>query len=326
MSFLQALQCQNTGSPPIWCLRQAGRYMAAYRRLRERYSFEELCCTPGLAAEVTLQPIQAFNFDAAILFSDILLPLKALSIRPSFEGREGPKLFGPPWTQVRRPADLSGSLMEAIGNVYSAAQILVGQLDRPLIGFSGAPWTLAAFIIEGGSSKEFRKAKAAIGTPELDRLISLLEDLVVEHLRLQVQAGCRVLQVFDSCVDLLAPSATEQYSFKPFERILRRLPPCPIIFYKARAGQYPSGAALSFDDSVDLSKMRPLLPPSTTIQGNLDPHWLLQPKEKLVAQVRRICDPMKTDPGFIFNLSRGILPETSEEAVQWLVDAVRAKT
>ena len=301
--------------------------MAAYRSLRKSYSFDELCLIPELAVNVTLQPIRAFDFDAAILFSDILLPLKALGIHPSFEAPDGPKLSGPPWTQIARPVNMAASLMETIGGVYTAAQMLVEQLDRPLIGFSGAPWTLAAFIIEGGSSKEFRKAKAAIGTPHLAVLMKILEDLAVEHLKLQIQAGCRVLQIFDSRVDLLPPSAVEEYSFAPFERIASRRPSCPLIFYKARAGQYPQagGAALSFDDSVDIAKIRSSLPPSTPVQGNLNPHWLMRPRDELVSEVRRICDPLKGDPGFIFNVSQGILPETSEEAVQWLVDAVREK-
>lgn len=363
-------------------MRQAGRYMASYQALRKRYSFTELCLTPELAAEVTLQPIQAFDFDAAILFSDILFPLKVLGVTPCFEEKEGLRLNGPVWTELSGPTDLAAALKESIGGVYTAASMLVQGLDRPLIGFSGAPWTLAAFLIEGGTSQDFRKARAALQSPQLKSLMKLLEDLVVAHLKLQIEAGCHAIQIFDSRVDLLPPSAVEEYSFAPFRRIVSRLytnetknrnfanaeshrfdsektspllfignvfseskmgfsakaktdsssrlciPPCPVIFYKARASEYPlvEGTALSFDTSVDLSMVRARLPSSTAIQGNLDPHLLLGPRQELIRQVRQICYSMQEDKGFIFNLANGILPGTDEGAVQCLVETIRETT
>ena len=305
--FLEALRCSHEGTPPVWCLRQAGRYMAAYRKLKERYSFLELCLIPELAVEVTLQPIQAFDFDAAILFSDILLPLKAIGLEPSFEGPGGPKLTGPTWTELCFPSDLAAALKESIGGVYTAASMLASHLDRPLIGFSGAPWTLASYM----------------GAPFSLSLIKSLEDLVVEHINLQIQAGCRAIQIFDSRIDLLPPDLKAEYSFQPFQRIVRRLAPCPVIFYKAQVGQYPEGTALSCDASIDLPQMRQLLGPSVPLQGNLDPRWLLNPQ--LATKVHRICRSMEEDRGFIFNLSHGILPQTDEAAVRCLVDAVRGR-
>jgi uroporphyrinogen decarboxylase len=283
---------------------------------------------PELAVEVTLQPIQAFDFDAAILFSDILFPLKVLGITPCFEEKEGLRLNGPVWTELSCPTDLAAALKESIGSVYTAASMLVQNLDRPLIGFSGAPWTLAAFLIEGGSSQDFRKARAALQSPRFKRLISLLEDLIVAHLKLQIEAGCHAIQIFDSRVDFLPHSAVEEYSFAPFRRIVSRLPPCPVIFYKARASGYPlvERTALSFDTSVDLSMVRQTLPHSTAIQGNLDPHLLLGPREELIRHVRQICYSMQEDKGFIFNLANGILPGTDEGAVQCLVETIREAT
>lgn len=299
--------------------------MASYQALRKRYSFTDLCLTPELAVEVTLQPIKTFDFDAAILFSDILFPLKVLGVTPCFEEKDGLQLIGPDWTKLCRPTDLAGALKESIGSVYTAAAILAPSLDRPLIGFSGAPWTLAAFLIEGGSSQEFCKARAALESPYFKRLMGLLEDLVIEHIRLQIQAGCHAIQIFDSRIDALPISAREEYSFAPFRRIINRLPPCPVIFYKASASGYPlvNGTALSFDTSVDLSTLRSVLPRSTAIQGNLDPRLLLGPREELIFQVRHICRSMQEDKGFIFNLANGILPGTDEGAVQCLVETIR---
>jgi uroporphyrinogen decarboxylase len=301
--------------------------MAAYKKVKDRFSFAQLCLTPELAVEVTLQPLQAFDFDAAILFSDILFPLEALGIHPSFETERGPKLSGCAWEGLLPPADLSSALIETIGGTYTAASMLSSHLDRPLIGFSGAPWTLAAFIVEGGAPKGAQKTLSALSGPLFASLMRTLEDLVVEHVKLQIRAGCHAIQIFDSCVDLLPQSLVEKYSFLPFQRIVSRLPPCPIIFYKARKDLYPKGskAALSFDDSIDISLIRPHLSPSTAIQGNLDPQWLLKPREELAAEVRRICDSMKGDQGFIFNVARGILPQTSEEAVRCLVDTVKGR-
>jgi uroporphyrinogen decarboxylase len=299
--------------------------MAAYRALRERYSFTELCLTPELALEVTLQPVRAFDVDAAILFSDILFPLNVLGITPCFEAKNGFHLTGPLWTELHRPTDLAAALQERICGVYTAVSMAVSNLDRPLIGFSGAPWTLAAFLIEGGSSRDFTSARAALGSPQLKTLMRTLEELVIEHLRLQIQAGCHAIQIFDSRVDLLPDSALEEYSFEPFRRIASRVPPCPILFYKAQASRYPRvpGIALSFDSSVDISTVRTSLPPPTAIQGNLDPRCLLGPRDELATRVRRICNAMRGDTGFIFNVSHGILPETNEEAVRCLVETIR---
>jgi uroporphyrinogen decarboxylase len=356
--FLDALLCKNdSGTIPVWLMRQAGRYMESYRKLRERYSFHELCCIPELAARVTLQPIKTFDFDAAILFSDILLPLIAVGIKTIFRDEQGPLLIGPSWEEIRLPSEISPLLEEALPGVYQAAALLSQSLDRPLIGFSGAPWTLAAYLIEKEHAPTWPKASAALlrKPAAVHTLIHMLEDVVVSHLTLQIKAGVHAVQLFDSHSSLIPPSLFQEIAVLPVCRIMRRLPPCPVIIYKAdlqtgllylssllpnpqdntptsetmavplhhSAASKLSAVALSFDDTTKMADLRLALPQKAAIQGNLDPKLLGGPKELLMHEIRQICSCMRTDKGFIFNLSGGIPPNTDEETIHRLVEIVR---
>lgn len=328
--FLQALSCNNTtGKIPVWLMRQAGRYMASYRSLRAQYSFHDLCLTPELAARVTCLPIEAFDFDAAILFSDILLPLMALGVHTVFREQKGPQLISQGWATLRPPVDSTSALQETIPGVYRAASLLCHSLDRPLIGFSGAPWTLAAYLIEEEASVSWPKTLNAVLTnlQEVKTLILALEEMVVAHLTLQIQAGVSAIQIFDSHAAILPDDKVEELSIQPILRIIRRLPTCPIIVYKVTdrtAHFFTSGpAALSCDSSVDISSLRASIAPSIALQGNLDPQLLLGSKEILLQKVRHICSCMREDKGFIFNLSGGVPPQTDEETIRLLIATVR---
>ena len=308
-------------------MRQAGRYMAAYRKLREKYSFEQLCLIPELAAEVTLQPIQAFDVDAAILFSDILFPLTLFGVELSFDPK--PVLVSQPWLTLQPPRDITSALQERLSGIYEATQMLSTQLDRPLIGFAGAPWTLAAFLIEGGASQNWERAQQAIRyQPTLFRALLLgLEEIVIAHLTLQIQAGCHAVQLFDSLSHLVPDEHLHDLVIGPLQRICQRIPPCPFIYYKASKRflkdclQNRPAFGLSLDETVDITSIRSSIPPSIALQGNLDPALLLSPT--LPDAVRRIRESLSNDPGFIFNLSQGIPPSTPESIIHTLVQLLR---
>lgn len=304
--------------------------MASYRSLKQKHSFHDLCCTADLAAQVTLQPVEAFDVDAAILFSDILLPLCVFGASTEFRESGGPLVTAPSIDQITAPLDISSALQEQLPGVYQAISLLTRSIDRPLIGFSGAPWTLAAYLIEKGSSPSWPAACSAIvHQPQLLlRLVRALEDLAVAHLTLQIRAGVKAVQLFDSLSHLLPSSHFEALSCQPILRIIKRLPPCPVIIYKATHQNAPlylsSGAAgLSCDETVDLATSRTLIPQPIAIQGTLSPQLLLGPSDHLVEEIRRICSCMNSDRGFIFNLSGGVPPQTAENTVRLLVETVR---
>jgi len=328
--FLDALSCQNQSRPPVWLMRQAGRYMQSYQALRKKYSFSQLCLIPELAAQVTLQPIQTFDVDAAILFSDILFPLSTLGYDISFSPR--PTISGPPWQQATSPVDIEAALKENIGGTYTAASLLCESLDRALIGFAGAPWTLAAYLIEGGSSRggssrKWSKVQQALqkNLNEVISLVSCLEPIVTTHLRLQIQAGCNALQLFDSQNALLPPPLFKTLCLLPLKRILSELDSFPLIYFKAASSNITSLssiAPLSVDQTISLNNIRHRIPHHLAIQGNLDISLLQEPK-KAIATAQQICTCMQHDPGFIFNLSGGIPPTTKEETVRRLVETVQ---
>jgi len=316
--ILDALSCKNSSRPPIWLMRQAGRYMKSYQKLRKKHSFIELCLTPELAFDVTMQPVDAFDVDAAILFSDILLPLSSLGYTVRF-GEKGPTIDG----QLSPPPDIEAALQEKIGATYTAATLLSTSLDRPLIGFAGAPWTLAAYLIEGGSSKKWSRTKKALqnNLEEVKALLLLLEPLVTIHLKLQLQAGCSILQLFDSQNSLVPPQYFEELCLAPLKRILSQIE-APLIYFKADSSSLSTITHLSLDHTVPLENIRDRVPKNIALQGNLDPS-LLQDPQRAISTAKEICACMQQDPGFIFNLSGGIPPTTKEETIKKLVETVQ---
>jgi len=335
--LLAALAGQINAPPPIWLMRQAGRYLPEYREIRGKVpSFLDLCRTPELAAEVTLQPLRRFAFDAAIVFSDILIIPYALGQRVEFVEGEGPKLE--PVRDARTVAGLDrANAAEALAPVYETIERVVAELPKtvPLIGFCGAPWTVATYMVEGAGSKDQAAARLLAYRDEatFQRLIDLLIDLSAEYLVNQVKAGARVLQIFDSWAGSLPEDEFERWCITPTKRLVElakaRLPEIPVIGFPRGAGvlaeRYARETgidAIGCDTSMPVGWMR-RLQEHLPVQGNLDPLLLVAGGEALDTRVGAILETLGSGP-FIFNLGHGILPETPIEHVTRLVSLVKA--
>ncbi len=331
--FLAACRLEAVDRPPVWIMRQAGRYLPEYRATRARAgSFLALCRTPALAAEVTLQPVRRFGFDAAIVFSDILLPLAPMGIEFHFPEDGGPRLGHPlqrpeDWARLEPPENGDGTAVVA----ETIARVL--QQLRPgvvLIGFCGAPWTLASYLIEGGTSRDHVATRAAMSAHPVAfrRLLETLADAMAAYLRQQVANGAQAVQVFDSWALALSAEAYGEFVVPALERLLRGLDGAgvPRIVYASGPHNVPLLAglpceAVSVDWRTGLASAATALP-GKAVQGNLDPATLLAPADA----VRRATREMLRDApsrGFIANLGHGILPETPLESVSAFLDTVR---
>ena len=334
--LLLAIQGKKTDRPPFWFMRQAGRYLPEYLKVREETGgFLDLCFSPEKAAEVTLQPLLRFDMDAAILFSDILVVPHALGIAVSFQKGEGPVLEA----RDRPEKILKLAVTDVVSSlkpVYEAVSLIRSRLDKSkaLIGFCGAPWTVATYIVEGGSSRDFAKTrKLAITEPEaFSHLINVLVDASVAHLVAQVKAGADVVQVFDSWASVVPEGEFERWCVEPMKNLVRKFknqcPGTPIIgFPKAigyRAETYAQQTGidvLGLDMSVPLANMQALSKQSA-VQGNLDPQLLAFDKNRAVEQTKAILSTMKNRP-FIFNLGHGIIPQTPVENVEAVSRTIR---
>lgn len=335
--FLRALRRQPVDRTPLWLMRQAGRYLPEYRATRARAGdFLTLCKTPELACEVTLQPIDRYGFDAAILFSDILTVPDAMGLGLHFVDNEGPAFH----RTVRSAADVAALaapdpeaelryVMDAVRTIKAALAARV-----PLIGFAGSPWTLATYMIEGRGSRDFRHAKAMrYDAPQLlQALLDRLVDAVAEYLAAQAAAGADALMIFDTWGGALDPAGYREFSLAPMQGIVKRLaqraPGVPVIlFSKGCAAHLPalaaSGAAgLGVDWTIDLADARAAVGDRVALQGNLDPIALFATPERIQTQVARVLSSYGSGPGHIFNLGHGILPGTPPEHVAALVEAV----
>jgi len=323
---------------PLWLMRQAGRYLPEYRDVRAKAGgFLDLCFTPALATEVTLQPIRRFGFDAAILFSDILVVPWGLNQKVGFQEGEGPKL-----DPIRDATGLAALSIDGmtlrLAPVYETVARLKQDLppETTLIGFAGAPWTVATYMIEGGSSRSFEHARrfAAEDKPGFETLMELLIEATVAHLDAQVKAGAEVVQLFDSWASALEGEAFERWVVAPAKRIVRALkekhPKLPIIGFPRAAGAHYLGYAkatgvdcVSIDQDMPLAFARDVLQPSVAVQGNLDPLVLVAGGQALETRVRAIADALGRGR-FIFNLGHGIVPQTPPDHVAKLVELVRA--
>jgi uroporphyrinogen decarboxylase len=338
MRFLQACERKKTDATPVWFMRQAGRYMAEYRRLKAKYTILELCDQPELAAEVTLQPIRAFDVDAAILFADILLIVRPMGLKLKFVKGEGPDIDPPVRTardvnRLRRfhPEDTKG---KGMGEVLEAVRIIRRELEGrvPLIGFAGAPFTVASYMIEGGPSKDYRNTKAMMhGAPKLwHKLMKLLSDNTADYLKAQVDAGAQAIQLFDSWVGALSQTDFEKY-VKPYSaRILKAVQrkKVPVIHFGTGTTPFlksfanTGGDVVGVDWRPPLDEARKIIPASQAIQGNLDPVHLLLPRPTLKPLVRDVVRRAKGKPGHIFNLGHGIIKETDPDTVKAVADWV----
>ncbi len=329
--FLVALRGERPERRPLWIMRQAGRYLPEYRAVREKASFHELCTTPALACEVTLQPLRRFDLDAMIIFSDILTPLGPMGAEFDFS-QGAPKLAAP----LRDERDFARLEVvdptEQLGFVADAIRLVRSERPQtPLIGFAGAPLTLAAYLVEGGGSSDFRHFKTLLySRPELaEQLLGRLADQVVRHLTMQVEAGCAAVQVFDSWASILHPDDYRRFALPPLRTIMRGLADLGvprILFSKGGAGNLPvlrevGADALSLDWTCDLAQVAAAAP-ELVLQGNLDPVVLFGTEEELVRRARAVCRAGDHARGHVFNLGHGILPPTPPEMVARLVDTV----
>ncbi len=331
--FLKACRREPTDVTPIWLMRQAGRYMAEYRALRSKVSFLDLCKRPELATEVTVTAAVKLGVDAAILFADILLILEPLGFQLEFTKGEGPVIHNP----VHEAADVDrvGHLRDAtpLGFVAEAVRQIRAALpgDMPLIGFAGAPFTLACYAIEGGGSRHYEKAKTFLyrDPAAWDVLMSKLVEATTVYLNAQVAAGAQALQVFDSWVGTLAPHDYRRFVQPHMARLfagLRR--DVPVIHFGTDTGgllelqRDAGGQVIGLDWRVELDGAWERLGPGVAVQGNLDPVVLLGPLAEIERQTRRILDQAAGRPGHIFNLGHGILPQTPVDHARALVEFV----
>lgn len=331
--FLRACRREPTLYTPIWLMRQAGRYMKEYRALRKEYSFLEMCKNPRLAAEVTLQPVGQLQVDAAIIFADILLPLEPMGIELEFAKDEGPVFHHPirEMAQVEKlriiePEEDLPFLMEAIGIVRKE---LDGKI--PLIGFAGAPFTLASYIIEGGHSKNYTLTKGMMyqGRATWDRLMEKLAEVLIRYLNAQIQAGAQALQLFDSWVGCLSPTDYETYVLPYSRKVIEGIDQSvPLIHFATTSStllermKQAGGDVIGVDWRVDLGEAWSRIGYDVAIQGNLDPVILLSSVGLIEKEVKRILQSADGRPGHIFNLGHGVLPNTPVENVAALVDMV----
>ena len=337
--FLQALRREKNDVPPIWFMRQAGRYLPEYQKIRKNYkNFLDMCKEPQTCAELALQPIERFDLDASILFSDILTIPDAFNLGLAFHEGEGPK-FSNPISTPQDIARLEDFQIEKLSYVYKAVEetkkILPATL--PLIGFCGSPWTLAAYSIEGGGSKDFAKTKKFISDhPEAVKdYLEIITDACFQYLKQQVLSGVNALQIFDSWADLLNPNDLETYSLEYTRKLARKLKQdvvtsnTPIILFEKAPQKKISDilfedlSCISLHWSESIERVSENLKGQFAIQGNLNPSFLLESDEIIQAETKKICDAMKNFPGFIFNLGHGITPDIKPEKVQVMIDAVR---
>ena len=339
-ALLRVLRGERVERPPVWLMRQAGRYLPEYRELRQKAgSFLDLCYTPSFAVEVTLQPIRRFDFDAAILFSDILVVPHALGRELWFEEGAGPKLE-PLDDPAAIPELDEQRLHDRLEPVYETLDRLSEALpsQTALIGFAGAPWTLATYMVEGGSSKDFLATKRwAYADPEsFGRLIDTLAEAVAVYLVRQVEAGAQALQIFDSWAGALAADELHRWSLEPIRRIVTRVkavhPDIPVLVFPRMAGpayrvyaETCGAHGLSLDSNVPLDWAARELQDKTVLQGNLDPALLVAGGAALDAGVERILSALGGGP-HIFNLGHGVVPQTPPEHVARLVARVRGES
>jgi uroporphyrinogen decarboxylase len=341
--FLRALRRQPVDMTPVWIMRQAGRYLPEYRATREKAgSFMQLCTTPELACEVTLQPLKRFALDAAILFSDILTIPDAMGLGLYFAEGEGPQFKNP----VRTAADVKRLAVpdpeDKLRYVMDAVRLIRRELDGqvPLIGFAGSPWTLATYMIEGGSSKDFALIKKMLYDQPalLHKLLATTARAVTEYLNAQIAAGVQAVMVFDTWGGALSPRDYKEFSLRYMQEIISGLTreaegrKVPVILFTKGGGQWleamaDSGCdALGLDWTTDLKDARARVGSRVALQGNMDPSVLYASPERIRAEAKSVLASFGQGSGHVFNLGHGIHTGINPDHVAALVDAVHAES
>ena len=332
--IIKAAFSEKTERPPVWMMRQAGRFMKEYWEIKNKYSFLEMCKTPEIAADVTMLPVDLLGIDAAILFSDILVTAEAMGGDLSFNQGVGP-LFANP---VRTNADIDRleiNVMDKLQYVDDAIKVIQQRLNGsiPLIGFAGAPFTVMSYLVEGGSSKDFKLTKLMLhNEPEMaHKLLSKIASVTADYLNLQIAAGVNAIQIFDSWAQALAWDDYKEFSHRYITEIIAKLQrkDIPVIsFCKGSSVFAPLMAeekhdVISIDWNVDLLDIKKRLPSNIAVQGNLDPHILYADKKVIKQRIYALFDRMKGENGFIFNLGHGIMPDIPFDNVKYAVDIIK---
>jgi uroporphyrinogen decarboxylase len=337
-SFVRAIQGEIQARPCFWLMRQAGRYLPEYRATRaQAKGFVDLCLRPDLATEITLQPIRRYGMDAAILFSDILMIPHGLGQKLEFKEGEGPVLE--PVTDAAGVAALEKNLdgvLEKLGPIFETVSRVKSALplDTALIGFAGAPWTVATYMVEGGGSKDFAKIRLlACREPVLfEKLIEILVEATTRYLARQIEAGAEVLQIFDTWAGILPEDEYRRWALEPVKAIIADLrtahPSIPIIYFPKGSGMLYTAAAgevgadaIGIDTSVPLDFAK-MLQREVTVQGNLDPIKLAVGGAQMEEAIKRILGALAGGK-FVFNLGHGVIPQTPPEHVARLAEIVR---
>ena len=332
--FLRACRREPVSRTPVWFMRQAGRYMQEYQKIRANHSILDVCKTPELAAEVTLQPINRFSLDAAIIFADILLPLEPMGLQLTFVEDKGPVISNP----LRDEASINQ--LQVVGGeaflftekaISLARKYLEGRV--PLIGFAGAPFTLASYAIEGGSSRSYIHTKTLMySKPDLwRRLMEKFVAVLMEYLRVQIQAGAQAIQIFDSWVGSLSPGDFREYAFPYVQQMFQMLRKegVPLIYFGTGTATLLSSMkdigsdVVGLDWHVNLDEAWNILGDQVAVQGNMDPVLLYAPIPEIERRVKDILNRAGNKPGHIFNLGHGILPQTPIDHVEATIEFVR---
>lgn len=330
--FLDACWGKPVDRTPVWLMRQAGRYLPEYMAVRSKCTFLELCKTPDLAAEVTIQPVDILGVDAAILFSDILTPVEPMGMKLDFV--PGPVFENP----IRSMADVERlripQMEQDVPYVLETLKILRRELAGkvPLIGFGGAPFTLACYMVEGKGSKDFAQIKRMMyAAPEVyAALMEKITMMDMEYLNAQIKAGAQAIQIFDTWGGILAPVDYERYVLPYTTKLINGLnrTDIPVIHFVKGAGtmldtvKKAGGDVMGLDWHINLGQARDILGPKMAVQGNLDPTVLYAPKEVIETEVKRVLDENAGRPGHVFNLGHGILPTVSAENARFMVECV----
>jgi uroporphyrinogen decarboxylase len=333
--YQRAARGENLAVPPVWLMRQAGRYLPEFREIRKRNGFLDVCQTPELACEVTVQPIRRFGFDAAILFSDILVPLQPMGIKLWFAEGRGPQILNP----IRTRADINALAdfepRESLSSVLTAVRMIRAELppDVSLIGFAGAPFTLAAYMIEGGKPEPFAALKGMMySDPEsFHVLLQKLSRMVSDYTTAMVEAGADAIQIFDTWAGILTEREFRNVNLPRLQSIFQLLSPLDVpLTYYALGGMHlipairDTGCTVaSLDWRAEIPDARAILGRRIAVQGNLDPTVLLGSENVIRSEVRRILNDARGDGGYIFNLGHGILPATPISAVEIMIDEIR---
>ena len=336
-TFLKACRGEKVPYTPIWIMRQAGRYLKEYRDVRAQAGdFLTLCKTPELAAKVTLQPVDLLGVDAAILFSDILVTVEAMGMNLEFSEKKGPVLDNPIRTRKQVDSLRIPDPDDELGYVMKTIKILRGELKVPLIGFSGAPFTLATYMIEGGSSKNFENTKRMMyQQPAMYHdLMDKIAESVEIYLAAQIRAGAQAVQIFDSWIGVLDPADFREFALPYVKRIVSALKKefkkegVPVIYFTNNCAALLKDAkkagshVLGIDWRIDMKEAATIIGKTQAVQGNLDPLALFLPPDQIKKRAADIIRKAKGAKGHIFNLGHGVIPETPRDGVKALVDAV----